>query len=80
MAEKGFKHRLAGIVSADVKGYSRLMREDEDATITTSTIYRSSIIDIVYQYWDRLFDSPDDNFLAEFASVKLASFKWVFPL
>lgn len=28
--------RLAAILSADVKGYSRLMGEDEEATIRTS--------------------------------------------
>ncbi len=29
------KYRLAAIVSADVVGYSRLMSEDEDATVRT---------------------------------------------
>jgi class 3 adenylate cyclase len=33
MAEKGFKRKLAAILSADVKGYSRLMDQDEEATI-----------------------------------------------
>jgi len=31
---EGFKRKLSAILSADVKGYSRLMGEDEDATIT----------------------------------------------
>jgi adenylate cyclase len=35
MAEKGFKRKLAAILSADVKGYSRLMGEDEAATVKT---------------------------------------------
>jgi len=38
-----FKRRLTAILSADVEGYSRLMREDEDATIRTLTSYRSAI-------------------------------------
>ena len=35
MAEKGFKRKLAAILSADVEGYSRLMDQDEEATIRT---------------------------------------------
>jgi class 3 adenylate cyclase len=34
--------KLTAILSADVEGYSRLMREDEDATIRTLTAYRAS--------------------------------------
>jgi len=34
------ERRLAAILSADVKGYSRLMREDEVATVRTLTAYR----------------------------------------
>ena len=30
MTTKGLKRKLAAILSADVKGYSRLMGEDED--------------------------------------------------
>jgi len=35
MNEEEFKRRLTAILSADVEGYSRLMREDEEATIRT---------------------------------------------
>lgn len=31
MAEEGFRHKLTAILSADVKGYSRLMGDDEEA-------------------------------------------------
>ena len=31
MADEGFKHKLASILSADVEGYSRLMDDDEEA-------------------------------------------------
>ena len=34
------ERKLAAIFSADVQGYSRLMGEDEEATIRTLTIYR----------------------------------------
>ena len=33
MPEEGFKHKLAAILSADVEGYSRLMDDDEEATL-----------------------------------------------
>lgn len=34
------QRRLAAILSADVQGYSRLMGEDEAATVRTLTAYR----------------------------------------
>jgi len=69
MAEKGFKRKLAAILSADVKGYSRLMGDDEEATISTITEYRKIISELVKQHEGRVVDSPGDNILAEFASV-----------
>ncbi len=69
MAEEGFKRKLAAILSADVEGYSRLMDDDEEATVRTLTSYRSAITDLVQQYRGRVVDSPGDNILAEFASV-----------
>ena len=36
----GIERKLAAILSADVKGYSRLMGEDELATVRTLTAYR----------------------------------------
>ena len=69
MAQEGFKRKLTAILSADVKGYSRLMGEDEEATIHTLTEYRKIISDQVKQHEGRVVDSPGDNVLAEFASV-----------
>ena len=40
MTEQGFKRKLTAILSADVEGYSRLMGEDEEATVRTITAYR----------------------------------------
>ena len=37
MADEGFKRKLTAILSADVEGYSRLMGEDEGATVRTLT-------------------------------------------
>jgi adenylate cyclase len=47
MAEEGFKRKLAAILNADVVGYSRLMEDNEEATIRTLTYYRSAIMDLV---------------------------------
>jgi adenylate cyclase len=69
MAEEGFKRKLTAILSADVEGYSRLMGEDEDATIRTLTAYRELMSTIIQKHRGRVVDSPGDNLLAEFGSV-----------
>src|SRR5713226_2906737 len=63
------ERKLAAIFSTDVKGYSRLMGEDEVATIHTLTAYRDLMAALIQQYRWRVVDSPGDNLLAEFASV-----------
>ncbi len=65
----GFKRKLAAILSADVEGYSRLMGDDEEATVQTIISYRTSISDLIRQYRGRIVDTPGDNILAEFTSV-----------
>ena len=69
MTEEGFKRKLAAILSADVKGYSHLMGEDEETTVRTLTTYREVISTLVIDHKGRVIDSPGDNILAEFASV-----------
>jgi len=69
MADEGFKRKLAAILSADVIGYSRLMRNDEEATVRDIAAHRVLISDIIQQHHGRVVDSPGDNILAEFASV-----------
>jgi len=69
MAGKRVTRRLAAILNADVRGYSRLMGEDEVATIETLKEYRKVISDLIGEYGGRLVDSPGDNLLAEFPSV-----------
>lgn len=69
MGDQGFKRKLSAILSADVKGYSRLMGDDEEATVRTLKDYRSAINDLSEQYRGRIVDSPGDNILAEFNSV-----------
>jgi TolB-like protein/class 3 adenylate cyclase/predicted Zn-dependent protease len=63
------ERKLAAIFSTDVKSYSRLMGEDEVATIHTLTAYRTLIATLIQQHRGRVVDSPGDNLLAEFPSV-----------
>src|ERR1043166_5091229 len=65
----GMERKLAAIFSTDVAGYSRLMGDDEEATILTLTAYRAIISSLIQHYRGRVVDSPGDNLLAEFASV-----------
>ncbi len=69
MTNESFKRKLTAILSADVEGYSRLMGEDEDATIRTLTTYRELMSTIIQKHRGRVVDSPGDNMLAEFGSV-----------
>jgi adenylate cyclase len=69
MAQENFKRKLAAILSADVQGYSRLMGEDEVATVRSITEYRQLMADLIQKYHGRVVDSPGDNLLAEFKSV-----------
>ena len=69
LTEKGFKRKLAAILSADVVEYSRLMREDEKATIQKLTAYREEMTTLINQHHGRVVDTVGDNLLAEFASV-----------
>src|SRR5262245_9961099 len=63
------QRKLAAIFSADVQGYSRLMGEDEVATVRTLTAYRDAMATHIHAHRGRVVDSPGDNLLAEFASV-----------
>jgi adenylate cyclase len=63
------ERRLAAILSADAVGYSRLMAEDEAATVRTLAAHREHIRVLAEQYRGRVVDSPGDNLLAEFPSV-----------
>jgi class 3 adenylate cyclase len=63
------ERQLAAILSADVRGYSRLMGEDEEATIRTLTTYRTMMTHLIEQHRGRVVDAPGDNLLASFASA-----------
>ncbi len=67
------KRKLAAILSADVVGYSRLMSDDDAATVTTLKEYRAAVGRVIDQHAGRIVNAPGDNVLAEFpsASAKL---------
>ena len=67
--EERAKRKLSAILSADAKGYSRLMGEDEEATVRTLKAYRQLITELTEKHRGRIVDSPGDNVLAEFSSV-----------
>ena len=69
MDNQNFKHRLAALLSADVAGYSRLMAEDELATIRTLSAYRAEMTDLVRSNNGRVVNFVGDNMLAEFTSA-----------
>jgi len=69
MTTQDVKRKLAAILSADVKGYSRLMGEDELGTIYTLNAYKEIMRNLIQQHHGRVVDAPGDNLLAEFASV-----------
>jgi len=63
------KRKLAAIFCADVKGYSRLMADDEEATVRTITAYREVMTGLAKEHRGKVVDAKGDNVLAEFASV-----------
>ena len=69
MTPQELKRKLTAILSADVKGYSRLMGENEEETIRTLTAYKEVMAGLIERHHGRVVDAPGDNVLAEFASV-----------
>ena len=70
MAEGRTERRLAAILAADVVGYSRLIRADEEGTLDRLKALRNKIIDPkVAEHNGRIVKLMGDGMLAEFASV-----------
>ena len=69
MNTEDVKRKLTAILSADVQGYSRLMGDDERATVETITAYRKVMTDLIQGHHGRVVDAKGDNVLAEFSSV-----------
>ena len=69
MTTQEVKRKLTAILSVDVKGYSRLMGEDEKGTVHTLNAYKEVMTGLIQHHHGRVVDAPGDNLLAEFASV-----------
>src|SRR5216684_906654 len=63
------ERKLTAILCADVFGYSRLMGENEEATLRTLSSHRKLIDSLFKQHHGRFVNSAGDSVLAEFASV-----------
>src|SRR6266851_4055044 len=63
------ERKLTAILCADVFGYSRLMGENEEATLSTLSSYRKLIDSLIEQHRGRFVNSAGDSVVAEFASV-----------
>jgi adenylate cyclase len=69
MADNSTQRKLTAILSADVKGYSKLMGDDDEATVNAITAYRDIISELIQKHHGRVVDTPGDNILAEFGSA-----------
>jgi len=64
------KRHLAAILAADVAGYSRIMADDEAATLAALQSCLSEVVEPhVGRHGGRIFKTIGDGFLAEFPSV-----------
>ena len=64
------ERRLAAILAADVVGYSRLIRADEEGTLMALRTLREELIDPkIDEYHGRIVKLMGDGILVEFASV-----------
>ena len=68
--DKKQNHKLAAVLSADVKDYNRLLSEDEKMIVRTRTYYQEIMALSIQKHQGRLIDAPGNNLLAEFSSVE----------
>jgi adenylate cyclase len=67
--EPSIQRRLAAILAADIAGYSRLMHEDEPATVRDLKAHQSVILPLIGRHGGRIIDTAGDGIMAEFPSV-----------
>src|SRR5262245_21175518 len=63
------KRRLAAILAADVAGYSRMVAEDEEATLPPLDAYRTTIGDLMAEHGGRILGTAGDSVITEFPSA-----------
>ena len=70
MAEAHTQRKLAAILAADVVGYSRMMREDEDGTLSLLKAFKNDVLEPkTTDHNGRIFSTAGDGALIEFSSV-----------
>jgi class 3 adenylate cyclase len=69
MVEEPVLQKQTTILAADVEGYTRLLRTDEEAVHRTLGEYRETIEALVARHEGRIFGSGGDFALAEFGSA-----------
>jgi len=67
--EPSMQSGLAAILAADIAGYSRLMHEDEPATVRDLKAHQSVILPLIGRHGGRIIDTAGDGIMAEFPSV-----------
>ena len=63
------ERRLLAIFAADIAGYSRLMRADEQGTLRARQVDREIIDRLISEHGGRIANTAGDSILAEFPSV-----------
>src|SRR5512145_1025085 len=63
------RRKLTTILAADVAGYSRLMGDNEEATLRTLKAYREIIDGLIARHDGRIFGTAGDSVVAEFSSA-----------
>jgi adenylate cyclase len=64
MTTQEVKRKLAAILSADVKGYSRLMGEDEVQTFKTLSAYFQIMTTLIHKHQGKVLNfAGDSNFM-----------------
>ena len=69
MSETGFKQRLVAILAADAAGYSRLMADDERATVVALDSARAAFGNRIESNQGRVIDMAGDSVLATFETA-----------
>lgn len=69
MTEQKVKRRLAAILAADIAGYSRLMGQDEVATVRNLKAHQVVVLPLVGAFGGRVIDVAGDGIMAEFSSA-----------
>ncbi|MBV9702640.1 MAG: adenylate cyclase [Methylobacteriaceae bacterium] len=67
------ERRLAAILAADIAGYSRLMDEDEAATVRDLKADQGVVLPMIASHGGRIIDTAGDGILAQFPSAVRAT-------